>query len=233
MSTPSIFQIEINQAPAIVTFAFLLSESAKSHPEFFDYSHSNTVFPPSFNCYGFMKQLLLLTRPEAYKDLTERMYVMQNVVPPSSDGIPCPFNYVKIFQCLPKNPSPHWEQVDNPEKIRPGDIIAYTPVDYIPPKIASFSKKSTGTHLMLVAKVLQATATKAFLVIIDCTRFPHSKHFDGRKKRGIGTSLVVLHFGEAFSSVQWHFFGNRHKKEIAIGRLKSLNSRLGKIKSKL
>ena len=159
-----------------------------------------------------------MCHPEAYEQLVWAMnHVLAKAIPPSSDGQPCPFNYTSALTHLPLS---EWKTVEALSDIMPGDILVYLPHSFHPPKDADFSKKSTGTHIMIVDQVLEKIGDTYQFMIIDSTRIPHSK-CDTRfpRESGIGRSLVFLTPYKDITLLQWSLNGRKYKKEITMGRV--------------
>ena len=176
------------------------------------------VLSYQFNCYGFVNHCIEVCHPEAYEQLVWAMnHVLVKAIPPSSDGQPCPFNYTSALTHLPLS---EWQTVEALSDIIPGDILVYLPPNFHPPKDADFSKKSTGTHIMIVDQVLEKIGDTYQFIIIDSTRIPHSKQ-DTRypKGSGIGRSPVFLTPHENIVLLQWSLKGKKHEKAITIGRV--------------
>jgi len=145
-------------------------------------------------------------------------HVLAKAVPPSSDGQPCPFNYASALTHLPLS---EWQTVEALSDVLPGDILIYLPHNFLPPKEADFSKKSTGTHVMIVDQILEKIGDTYQFMIIDSTRVPHSKQ-DTRypSESGIGRSPVFLTPHKNIVLLQWSSKGKKYEKEITIGRVR-------------
>ena len=191
----------------------------------------------SFNCYGFIAYCTRSLSEEAYQELIRNMYNLRKIIPLSIDGIPCPFNLSAIFK---QKHLKHWTHIPKLEDVIKGDVIVYLPKNYSPsPFPSSNCKKSTGTHVMIVKKVLEKTAKSFFhFSIIDCTRRPHSttdsryyrllKFYSslkkGRKflcKGGIGeASVFFFKQKDGAYKIQWKL-GDRNVnlKDVTVGRM--------------
>ena len=172
----------------------------------------------TFNCYGFVNHCVKNVSPKAYNELTHKMnYTLAPYFPPSVDGQPCPFNLNTIFKLLRLT---HWETIQAIADIKPGDIISYVPPKYKPPRLPEVDRLNTGTHVMIVDKVVKKTPTATHLMIIDSTRSPHCK-LDTRfpKGSGIGKSPVVLKLNRKYVNVQWTLGKRETPKELVIARL--------------
>ena len=145
--------------------------------------------------------------------------VLSEVTPPSSDGQPCPFNYTAALTHLPLS---EWQTVETLDDVIPGDILVYLPRNYRPPIDADYSKKSTGTHIMIVDQILEKVGDAYQFMVLDSTRVPHSKQ-DTRYPNGsgIGKSPVFLTPCKNFTQLQWSPNGKKHEKEFTMGRIRS------------
>ena len=144
-------------------------------------------------------------------------HVLAKVIPPSSDGQPCPFNYASALTLLTLS---EWQKVEALSDVIPGDILIYLPRNYHPPIDGNNSKKSTGTHVMIVDQILEKIGGTYQFMILDSTRAPHSRkdtRYPGGS--GIGKSPVFLTPDENFSHLQWRINGRKHAKELTIGRI--------------
>jgi len=146
-------------------------------------------------------------------------HVLAKVIPPSSDGQPCPFNYASALTHLPLS---EWQTVEALSDVIPGDILVYLPRNYQPPIDADYSKKSTGTHIMIVDQILEKIGGTYQFIVLDSTRVPHSKQ-DTRypSRSGIGKSPVFLTPCKNFTQLQWSINGRKHEKELTMGRIRS------------
>jgi len=186
------------------------------------YDHQNQIKGTAyhFNCYGFVDYLLERVSPPARIVLHQRMCEMAPKVPPSWDGIPCPFNLFAIFQSLRKQPTELWSSVDFLD-IKSGDILTYQPPNYTPPKEPDFSKPPP-MHVVIIQKVWHKESDWVHLQVIDSTRKPHNSS-DSRfpDNSGIGCSELFIRFqpSDKIYEIRWHQDAGWCEKAISVGRL--------------
>ncbi|WP_420421084.1 hypothetical protein [Simkania sp.] len=181
------------------------------------YSHENKVLY-HMNCYGFLNHLVQQTAPKAFQEMVEAMEKLKEVVPPSFDGMPCPYNYAAA---LKNKQLRHWEVIDTLEDIQPGDILIYLPVGFEPQDDFDVGQPVPAIHMMVVEAVLGKVKAKHHFRVIDCTRIPHNRKDDTRypKKGGIGKSSVYLSKREENYGLQWTYTGRILAKEMVFARI--------------
>lgn len=182
------------------------------------YSHENKV-EYHMNCYGFLNHLVQDTAPHAFQEMVDAMEKLKKTVPPSFDGMPCPYNYAAA---LKSKQLKHWEVVDNLEEVRPGDILIYLPPGFEPQEDFDTGQPVPAIHMMVVETVLGKTKEKHHFRVIDCTRIPHNRKDDTRypKKGGIGKSSVYITKREPHFALQWTYTGRILAKEMVFARIR-------------
>ena len=181
------------------------------------YSHENKE-EYMMNCYGFLNHLVQQTAPHAFQEMVEAMEKLKHTVPPSFDGMPCPYNYAAA---LKKRQLAHWKVVEKLEEVRPGDILIYLPVGFEPQEEFELGQAVPAIHMMVVEAVLGQVKEKHHFRVIDCTRIPHNRMDDTRfpKRSGVGKSSVYLRKeGDAYL-LQWTYTGRRLAKEMVFTRI--------------
>jgi hypothetical protein len=191
------------------------------------YSHLNHVegLDYQFNCYGFVNHCISLSYPRIYFELIKVMNtVLHEVVPPSFDGQPAPFNYASIFQSVS---SPFWKRIGSFDDASTGDLLVFVPPNYTHPDSPPMKRKSTGTHIAIIHKSYGYHKGSYSFQVIDATRVPHGKE-DSRYPResGIGISPgMITPYRGGGSTVQWGKNASTiFHKEVTVGRLISKDS---------
>lgn len=195
-----------------------------------EYSHANKWSSTSVavNCYGFLQLLLLECAMIAFDRLNQFMEESRTKIPPSFDGIPCPFHYAAFFNSLDNDP--HWESVQGFRNLRPGDILCYLPPDYTPKPISEMPKARTGMHVGVIEKIKVVLDSSLEIDLIDSTRRPHCKE-DSRyekDKGGVGRAPLKISCKEDKPEMpfflQWGSSQTVWEKKLFFGRLKNLES---------
>lgn len=173
----------------------------------------------AFNCYGFIDHLLRKTHPSALQEVIDFMEEMRDVIPPSIDGMPCPYNYWAFFEALKIRPSPCWKLIDSFEELESGDVIAYVGPDYVHRVIDTYPSSRTGTHMLIVDKVFGQAKGMWHFSIIDCTRAAHNRVDDSRwkGKHGVGQCSLYLCKEKGETYVCWH--EHKRLKKVTMARL--------------
>lgn len=198
------------------------------------YSYENKIFLDNMtgktvyacNCYGFIWLVLGKLDPRVRSELLVLMTEFQDKTPLSIDGIPCPANYLTIFNQLAVRPAKYWQNVLF-NALRPGDIISYVQPGYVLEAIPTHNGGRTGTHVMIIDKIFEKSEHRVHLSIIDATRSPHNKISDTRSRsltmnHGIGSSelFILMNLDGKPTHISWSFLGKKIAKEIAVGRIK-------------
>lgn len=129
------------------------------------------------------------------------MYDLKETIPISIDGLPCPANLIKIFQCK----SSHWSKIENLGEVQGGDIIVYTPKGYTLTK--QFNSKTFGNHAMLILEVLPQKNDEHCFSVIEYTR-------RGKKATPIQKSVVHI----IPTTVRWKT--RRYRRDIVFARIR-------------
>jgi hypothetical protein len=140
-------------------------------------------------------------------------------LPISIDGIPCPFHYAAFFTSLITHPNHYWEPVEDLQTLQSGDFMVYLPPGYQPKEVSKIQTKKTGTHVMLIERILRLDPNHIELVIIDCTRAAHCSE-DHRTEGGIGRSPLNIHIQRGQTSIQWGDSPEQLTKDLFFGRLR-------------
>lgn len=189
-----------------------------------DYSHQNRwdVYRVSVNCYGFLQLLLFASSRVAFERL-EHFMRQSPKIPPSFDGIPCPFHYAAIFY---NEKDPHWEGISRLTHLREGDILCYLPPKFTPQTITEMPKAKTGMHVGIIEKIKLARDSSLEIEVIDSTRRPHCKE-DTRSEKdkgGIGRAPLRIsckeEAGHTRIFLQWGSSDIKWEKDLFFGRLK-------------
>jgi hypothetical protein len=210
-----------NSQASLLTSAEEVLEQVSSQRIKSTYSHENKISHEGYhmNCYGFINHLVQQVSPEAYGTLCQRMLTMKEQVPVSTDGMPCPFNMFAIFQSLTRHMDKHWMYVPINE-LEPGDVLVYQPTKYTPPQTPDLTKRS-GTHAMIVSRIVMVAERLRHFQVIDCTRDCHSADDLRPGGSGIGCSnLYIKHKPDkTYYRLSWEPEKIGQKKELAAARL--------------
>lgn len=197
-------------------------EEVKAGKRKTEYSHLNTELDEGYmyNCYGFIDRCVMTVAPEARQEIVDRMMELRDEVPPSFDGIPCPFNNVSILE---RGELHYWEQVLSLEDIRPGDIVIYLPTSFTPRFSPDERKgKKTGTHMMVIQYALGRQGEEYAFTIINSTQSSHCTQ-DSRygKGNGVGSSPLFLKPIDGMTCIlRWGTREKVYDKRIIVARLK-------------